>query len=76
MLQTVLEKINGMERDKEALSWDTNSDIDWSSWIDTDLPEEVDDYEDPDYIVPEEVGENWITTSSLATRYDLRPRHR
>ncbi|KAH9675374.1 protein GAMETE EXPRESSED 1 [Citrus sinensis] len=74
MLQTVLEKINGMERDKEELSWDTNSEIDWSSWVDTDLQEEVDDYEDPNYIVPEEVGENWITTSSLATRYDLRPR--
>lgn len=73
MLLTLVEKMNGMQRSKE-LSWDSDSDVDWSSWIDTDLPEEVEYFEDPNYRIPEEVGENWITNSSITTKYDLRPR--
>ncbi|KAJ0100617.1 hypothetical protein Patl1_21191 [Pistacia atlantica] len=79
MLQTLLEKVNGMERNKE-LSWesDYDSDVDWPSWMDRELPEEANDFEDPNYLIsdsiPEEVGENFITTSSITTRYNLRPR--
>jgi hypothetical protein len=42
MLQTLIEKVNGMERHKE-LPWDVDSDVNWSKWIglvDTDLPED------------------------------------
>lgn len=79
MLQTLLEKVNGMQRNKE-LSWesDYDSDVDWPSWMDRELPEEVNDFEDPNYLIsygiPEEVGENYITTSSITTRYNLRSR--
>ncbi|KAJ0043891.1 hypothetical protein Pint_18542 [Pistacia integerrima] len=79
MLQTLLEKVNGMQRNKE-LSWesDYDSDVDWPSWMDRELPEEANDFEDPNYLIsdsiPEEVGENFITTSSITTRYNLRPR--
>ena len=40
MLLTLIERINGMQRNEE-LSWDMDSDVNWSSWIDTDLPEDV-----------------------------------
>ncbi|KAJ7960060.1 Protein GAMETE EXPRESSED 1 [Quillaja saponaria] len=73
MLQSLIDKVNSMQKFKE-LSWDTDidSDVNWSSWIDTELPEEVNNHEDPDYIFPEEVGENSITTTN--TRYNLRQR--
>ncbi|KAF5749899.1 hypothetical protein HS088_TW03G00226 [Tripterygium wilfordii] len=77
LLQSLIEKVNSIQR-KEDLSWDKYSDddedINWSSWIDSELPEEIDSYEDPDYIVAEEVGENSIMTMAM-TRYNLRHRH-
>ena len=71
MLLTLIEKINGMQRYKE-LAWDMDNDVNWSTWIDTDLPEDVSKFEDPDFIVPEEVGENSIMTTSNTRRYNLR----
>ncbi|KAK9998575.1 hypothetical protein SO802_018178 [Lithocarpus litseifolius] len=73
MLLTLIEKINGMQRYKE-LAWDMDSDVNWSTWIDTDLPEDVSKFEDPGFIVPEEVGENSIMTTSNTRRYNLRSR--
>lgn len=49
-----------------------DSDVNWSTWIDTDLPEDVSKFEDPDFIVPEEVGENSIMTTSIRRNYNLR----
>jgi hypothetical protein len=67
MLQTLIEKVNGMERHKE-LPWDVDSDVNWSKWIgsfDTDLPEDLNNiFEDPNYILPKEVGENSIMNTS------------
>ncbi|XP_041002437.1 protein GAMETE EXPRESSED 1 [Juglans microcarpa x Juglans regia] len=71
ILLTLIEKINGMERHKE-LPWDLDSEINWSTWIDTDIPEDPDNLGDPDYILPEEVAENSIVTSSITRKYDLR----
>ncbi|KAF3970990.1 hypothetical protein ACB098_08G160800 [Castanea mollissima] len=71
MLLTLIEQINGMQRNEE-LSWDMDSDVNWSSWIDTDLPEDVNNFEDPDYILREEVGENSIMTTSIRRNYNLR----
>ncbi|XP_059451305.1 protein GAMETE EXPRESSED 1 [Corylus avellana] len=74
MLLTLIEKVNGMERHKE-LDWDVDSDVNWSKWIDTDLPEDLDNFEDPDYILPEEVGENSIMNTSITREYNLRHHH-
>ncbi|RXH90597.1 hypothetical protein DVH24_035361 [Malus domestica] len=72
LLHKLIEKVNGMQRNQK-LSWEADSDLNWSSWIDTNLPEDVDSSEDPDYLVPEEVGGNFITASTLK-EYDLRQR--
>lgn len=72
MLQTLIEKVNCMQR--KELTWDTDSEVNWSSWIDSDIPEDANDFEDPDYIVPEEVEENSIITTSNTRKYNLRHR--
>ena len=53
-----------------------DSDVDWSTWIDTDMPEDVDIVKDPDFILQEEIGENSITTTSITRKYNLRNRLR
>ena len=73
MLLTLIEKVNDMQSNK-ALSWEMDSDVDWSSWIDAELPEDVEKLDDPDYIIQEQVGENSITTSSNTRKYNLRQR--
>ncbi|KAK6158577.1 hypothetical protein DH2020_005891 [Rehmannia glutinosa] len=77
MLLTLMEKVNSMQGNRELLSWDMDneSEVNWSSWVDTELPEDVDLLEDPDYLLPEEVGEDSSVTSSDTKRYDLRRRH-
>lgn len=72
MLLTLVDKINRLQEQKEILG-ETESHINWSSWIDTDISEHVDMTEDPDYTFQEEVAENSITTS-IRRKYDLRPR--
>ncbi|KAF3646208.1 putative very-long-chain enoyl-CoA reductase-like [Capsicum annuum] len=71
MLQTLVEKVNGIQKHKEYLSWemeneDSDSEVDWSSWIEAELPEDVDKLKDPDFVFPEEVAENSVR------RYNLR----
>ena len=51
MLLTLIEKVNSIRKNSE-LSWDTDSDVDWSSWIDTDLSDDEDNLKDPDYMLP------------------------
>lgn len=46
---------------------------DLSSWANMDWIEDEDLCNDPDYIFPEEVGENSVTTAT-SRKYDLRPR--
>lgn len=55
---------------------DVDDDVDWSTWVDADLSEDLDILEDPDYVLFEEVGENSIATSSNTKRYNLRNRHK
>ncbi|KAI3468499.1 hypothetical protein Pfo_025162 [Paulownia fortunei] len=76
MLLTLMEKVNSMQGNKELLPWDMDidSEVNWSSWVDTELPEDVDLLEDPDYLLAEEVGENSSVTSSNTKRYNLRRR--
>ncbi|KAL5067149.1 hypothetical protein RYX36_018036 [Vicia faba] len=77
ILQTLVNKINTMQKIQEC-SWDldTDDDVDdWSQWIDTDLPDDVNCVHDPDYIIPEEVAENSISTSITTKNYNLRLRN-
>ncbi|CAK9138616.1 unnamed protein product [Ilex paraguariensis] len=73
MLATLIEKVNGMQRNKKS-SRDMNSEVNWSSWVDTELPEDVDKLQDPDFTLPEEVGENSVATSTITRKYNLRNR--
>ncbi|XVF71788.1 hypothetical protein PTKIN_Ptkin12aG0067200 [Pterospermum kingtungense] len=78
MLLTLIEKVNGIRQNTE-LCWDTDSDVDWSSWIDTEVADDGDSLKDPDYMLPvpyEESEASSIATSSISRKYDLRPRHR
>lgn len=74
MLQTMLDKLDIMDRRRKPFPWEYDSDEDWSSLIDTEYPEDVNELEDPDYMLPEEVGENSITTTTLTRNYNLRQR--
>lgn len=75
MLLTLMNKVNSMQTQKE-LPWELDTDyVDWSEWVDTDLPDDVDCHDDPDFILPEEVGENSITVSTTSRSYNLRPRY-
>ncbi|XP_042517512.1 protein GAMETE EXPRESSED 1-like [Macadamia integrifolia] len=78
MLMTLNEKIIAMERNKQLslgmdFDTDTESNVNLSSWIVKELPEDVDNCLDPDYMLPvEEVGENSFSTTSITRRYNLR----
>ncbi|KAL2499071.1 Protein GAMETE EXPRESSED 1 [Abeliophyllum distichum] len=77
MLLTLSDKINGLLNNKELLlDMDEDSDMNWSLWVDSELPEEVDKSEDPDYVFAEEVGENSIQTSAITKKYNLRNRQK
>ncbi|XP_017974431.1 PREDICTED: protein GAMETE EXPRESSED 1 [Theobroma cacao] len=73
ILLTLMDKVNIIQSNG-ALSWETDSDVDWSSWIDDELAEDVDKLEDPDFKIQEEFGENSIITSSNTRKYNLRHR--
>lgn len=61
-----------MQGNKQMVDDDDDDDVDWSSWVDTDLPE--DELEDLDYMLPEGLGEASITTA-VSRQYNLRHRH-
>jgi hypothetical protein len=69
MLQDLMNKVK---------SWDTDGDEDWSQWIDPEVPDGVDNLQDPDYMPPKEegIGENYFATSSATRKYNLRSRCR
>ncbi|RHN74391.1 hypothetical protein MtrunA17_Chr2g0309801 [Medicago truncatula] len=72
MLLTLVNKINSMQKLKESTwEFDTTDYVDWSQWVDTDLPDDVNCLDDPDFVIPEEVAENSITTSTTKS-YNLR----
>ena len=80
MLVSLLEKVNGMHKG-DRFSWDddeddVDSEVDWLSWIEAELPEDIGFKDDPDYMLPdtgEEVGENSVVLST-ERRYNLRCR--
>ncbi|MED6113406.1 hypothetical protein PIB30_070520 [Stylosanthes scabra] len=77
MLLTLMNKLNNIQAQK-GLQWDldTTDYVEGTEWVDADLPDDVNCLEDPDYIIPEEVADNSITSSSAITKcYNLRPRN-
>lgn len=78
MLKNLTEDVYNM-RKKAELGWETESEVEWYTWVDTEIPDGVDNLQDPDYHAPgyeEEVGDNSNATSSVTTRYNLRTRRR
>lgn len=88
MLQTVADDLRVLKaevtkfRDREQkfmslpLDMETDDDDDSLSnysWIDDELPEDVDINEDPSYY-PEDMTKNFITAIVTPKSYDLRPR--
>ncbi|KAI7738789.1 hypothetical protein M8C21_021086 [Ambrosia artemisiifolia] len=76
MLQSLTEKVNGMQRNKQLLyddddDDDGDSEVDWSSWVDSDLPE--DELEDLDYMLSKEAIVATFSTSG-SREYNLRHR--
>jgi len=77
MLLTLINQFNNKQKAKQSsCDFATADDVDWSQWIDTDLPDDVNCLDDPDFTIPEEVAENSITTSTTTKSYNLRPRNR
>uniref|UniRef100_A0A803KYK2 Protein GAMETE EXPRESSED 1 n=2 Tax=Chenopodium quinoa TaxID=63459 RepID=A0A803KYK2_CHEQI len=79
MLVSLLDKVNGMKKGDD-FSWEDNDDVDsevdWISWVEAELPEDISVTEDPDYMLPiagEEIGENSVAIST-ERRYNLRYR--
>lgn len=70
--ENLTEQFYGKQRNKELWDVDMNSEMNWSSWVDTELPEDLDNLEDPDYILLEEVGENSVATTITTITYNLR----
>lgn len=74
ILLGLIDKVNGMERNKGGLQWDVydeDNDVNWSYWVDSELPEDVTKLEDPDYIFAEQVRENSLQNFSIIKRYNL-----
>ncbi|CAH9121051.1 unnamed protein product [Cuscuta epithymum] len=84
ILLTLMEKVNGIQTHKQ-ISWeidsDSESEVEWCSWLEKELQEEVDSLLDPDYLLPveQEASENSLVennSSSISTvrQYNLRNR--
>lgn len=81
LLQTLLQKVHIMEQNAGhkylCEGEESESSLNGCSWIDEELSEDVDMDADPNYSLPEEVAENFImTTTSASRKYNLRPRSR
>ncbi|KAI3829113.1 hypothetical protein L1987_03228 [Smallanthus sonchifolius] len=70
LLQSLIEKVNGMQGNKQLL-YNDDDDVDWSSWVDLDLPE--DEPEDLDYMISQEVMVASVSSSG-SREYNLRHR--
>ena len=67
MLQDLINKVK---------SWDTDSDVDSSQWIDTEIHDGIDNLKDSDYLPSKEkdTGESSNATSLATRKYNLRGR--
>ncbi|CAL9243666.1 unnamed protein product [Arabidopsis halleri] len=76
ILLRLVDKVNDMQSKKDlSYDEDTESEVDWTSWVDTDLTDDDDNLGDPDYKIPLVIKDNPVTTSSMTRRlYNFRPR--
>ncbi|CAO2831127.1 unnamed protein product [Amaranthus hypochondriacus] len=79
MLASLIEKVNNIEKVRD-FSLEDDSDIDWISWVDMDLPEDLSIAEDPDYMPPildqhEETLQNSLVTINQNKCYNFRLRN-
>ncbi|KAM6548457.1 hypothetical protein CsatB_020133 [Cannabis sativa] len=78
MLKQLTEEVRSLRKNAE-LSWESESDIDWSTWVDHEIPDGIDNIiQDPDYMIgfEERVGESSHEASSTGSKYNLRSRRR
>jgi len=70
----LVDTVNSMQS-KRSLSWDedSESEVDWNTWIDTDIIDDGDSLRDPDYKIPEQIMYSSVFTSS-SRLYNLRAR--
>ncbi|GKD55375.1 gamete expressed 1-like protein [Tanacetum coccineum] len=67
MLQTLVDKVNKLRNKNDDDGY--NDDVDWSSWIDSDITE--DELDDLEYVPPKGVPEtSFITTSFMKKNYN------
>ncbi|KAG7551507.1 hypothetical protein ISN45_Aa06g021780 [Arabidopsis thaliana x Arabidopsis arenosa] len=77
ILLRLVDKVNDMQNKKDlSYDEDTESEVDWTSWVDTDLTDDDDNLGDPDYKIPLMIKDNNLVTTSSMTRrlYNFRPR--
>ncbi|CAF1698942.1 BnaC03g14190D [Brassica napus] len=74
ILLRLVDKVNSMQS-KRDLSWDedSESEVDWNTWIDKDIIDDGDSLRDPDYKIPEQIMDSSVFTSS-SRLYNLRAR--
>ncbi|XP_074310180.1 protein GAMETE EXPRESSED 1-like [Silene latifolia] len=82
MLASLIDKVNNMQQwkkeyycsDEESI----DSEVDWPSWLDTELSEDMSINEDPEYLLPaahdDPPSQNSIVTS-VSRKYNLRRRN-
>lgn len=75
MYKSYMDPVKGKRLNTEC-SWDSDCDsnVNWSSFVDNEIKEDIDSLGDPDYMLPEEVVENSVATSLTTKTYNLRCR--
>ncbi|XP_010422541.1 PREDICTED: protein GAMETE EXPRESSED 1-like [Camelina sativa] len=78
ILLGLVDKVNNI-LSKREMSWDeedTESEVDWTSWVDTDITDDDKNLGDADFKTPQVIKNKPDITSSTMTRrvYNLRPR--
>ncbi|KAK9678289.1 hypothetical protein RND81_11G201300 [Saponaria officinalis] len=71
MLASLIDKVNQIQKPKIYYSSDdesVDSEVDWISWMDTSLPEDLSLNEDPDYLLPPQ--EDGHSEKSIVTTVD------
>ncbi|KAL9229459.1 hypothetical protein vseg_004923 [Gypsophila vaccaria] len=78
MLTSLIDKVNNMQRAKDNYTSDdesVDSEVDWVSWMDSELPEETGMNDDPEFILPPDDDtkfQNHSIITSVARNYSLR----
>ena len=74
ILLRLVDTVNSMQSKRDR-SWDedSESEVDWNTWIDTDIIDDGDSLRDPDYKIPEQIMDSSVLTSS-SRLYNLRAR--